>query len=421
MYPLGKPISQITAEDLARVRDNKYPENLYFDFKQSYDGGGELKIKRELLKDIVAMANTAGGVIIIGGVESDEDPETGIKHLIGYNNIKDASKLAEKYANWIREHTDDILFGVDIVPIEVEGKSVLLIEVPDSPHKPHRVSIKNDPSESYVRIGTSNIPMTMNMVKHMIMSQGSYWADCKGWAEEVVNGVGHVGPCWILLIYPFDVRRRLFKAPDRRLLEHFRPPASGVGNQKGPSFDEQGCYYSDNDVDLRFYRNGAYRIVMQADYFADYEAVLTDQGEQNYFKIYTSVLFPWFRIVDYIMPILLNHLKADMDGFISARYLTTPSGSYANSGPAALAYKTPKRHAVTVDTSGPRDIVLEDEGFRSVKELSKALKDVMLSLFHAFGLNEIPSDTWNYFEQPWIDGNHRFHELSQILNKQQAK
>jgi len=416
MYPLGKPISQLTPEDLAQIRDKKYPENLNLDFKQSYDGGSELKSKRELLKDIVAMANTAGGVIIIGGVEQ-EDTSTGIKHLEDYITVPDASKLAEKYANWIREHTDDVLAGVDIIPFVVEGKSILLIEVPDSPHKPHRVDIKNEPKECYVRTGTSNIPMSMHMVKHMILSQGSYWADCKEWAERAFDNVDHQGPCWVMLVYPFDVRRSLFKSPDLSFLDDlFKPPRPyNLEEQRGPNFDEKGCYYRDEDVEIRFYRNGAYRLVMQKDSFTTLKQIPMGNTNKNCYIIDTSWIISWASYIGYIFPKIFMHLRAEIDGFVSARYLKTPEISQTVKAPVALDDHSDREITLKSEQFSPRDIILSDESFRSLSELNGAIREIIFSLFNAFGYLKVPDHLMAYFEEPWH--HSRFMSLEKLYKK----
>jgi predicted HTH transcriptional regulator len=65
----GKLVGELTAGDMQQLRDDRRPEDLYLDYKQDAYGKVDAD-KRELLKDIVGLANASGGVILIG---IDED------------------------------------------------------------------------------------------------------------------------------------------------------------------------------------------------------------------------------------------------------------------------------------------------------------------------------------------------------------
>lgn len=417
MYPLGKPISQITPEDLARIKDHKYTESLVLDFKQTYSNSSEHKEKRELLKDIVAMANSAGGVIIVGAVEA-EDQETGLKFLSDYQNIDNIDNLIEKYTNWIRDHTDDPITGVDLVPVALDDKNILLIEILESHYKPHRVNISNDAKEFYIRTGTTNNPIQMHMVKQMVLSQGSYWADCNSWAEGIYSSVQHVAAYWVMLIYPFDVRQNLFRAPDDQILQMFRPSLNGVDKWVSTSFDEKGCYHEDNEVIIRFYRNGAYRLEIRPDGLGEYKELIDPNRSSRTAAFYIDAhkIIAWASYVKLILPQLFNRLNIDMDGFISARFLTTPISSTANRGIPVLHYPTTYRHMSFQPKKDDRDIALMAEGFKSLSDLHVALRNIIISLYNAFGIKDIPAVTWNIFDEPWRVRS-RFSELEPKSNQ----
>jgi predicted HTH transcriptional regulator len=63
-----RPISEITDHDLINLLGDQ-EENLWIDFKKGHYEGyrtdGE-KYKREICKDVTAMANAEGGYILIG-------------------------------------------------------------------------------------------------------------------------------------------------------------------------------------------------------------------------------------------------------------------------------------------------------------------------------------------------------------------
>ena len=94
-----RPISEITDQDLINLINNQ-EENLWIDFKEMhYDGyktDGE-KYKREICKDVTAMANAEGGYILIG---VDEENEIAKRFV----DIPDAERKAESIYNTCHQH-----------------------------------------------------------------------------------------------------------------------------------------------------------------------------------------------------------------------------------------------------------------------------------------------------------------------------
>jgi hypothetical protein len=68
---LGEPVDQLTAEHLQRLVLNNVAEEFDLDFKQALYGRGDSD-RRSLAGDVCALANTAGGVILIGVEEDDQ-------------------------------------------------------------------------------------------------------------------------------------------------------------------------------------------------------------------------------------------------------------------------------------------------------------------------------------------------------------
>ena len=62
MNPIGRPLSEITFEDVEEYCRERRPETTELDYKR--------QLPKDLSKHIAAMSNTLGGVIIIG-VEED--------------------------------------------------------------------------------------------------------------------------------------------------------------------------------------------------------------------------------------------------------------------------------------------------------------------------------------------------------------
>lgn len=67
---LGTPPTQVTEQDLARLVDGAVREDADLDFKGAPYGSSDAD-KRELGADVAAMANSRGGLIIIGIEDAD--------------------------------------------------------------------------------------------------------------------------------------------------------------------------------------------------------------------------------------------------------------------------------------------------------------------------------------------------------------
>ena len=111
--------------------------------------GSTLEYKRNtdsldaILKCIIAFANTAGDVILIG---VDDDGT-----LIG---VDDPGKCQEKLANAISHRVKPELI-VEISLITSENKSIIVLQIEQSP-QPYYLSDKGIEKSAYIRIANSN-------------------------------------------------------------------------------------------------------------------------------------------------------------------------------------------------------------------------------------------------------------------------
>lgn len=90
----NKSISEITDKELINLIGNQ-EENLWIDFKQRYDGykTDDTEYKREIRKDVTAMANAEGGYILIGVDESNKIAQGFSAFLMQKNKLKSSTTL----------------------------------------------------------------------------------------------------------------------------------------------------------------------------------------------------------------------------------------------------------------------------------------------------------------------------------------
>lgn len=137
------PISDITWAAIESFCEKKLPENATLDYKK--------EIPNNLEKTIAAMANTLGGIVIIGVEETKENkpvlPLTGVDFQKGYE---------EKIHNLAFDNiTPPVIPEVAVCCNEKGDKVLILVRVPQSPLAPHAL---NKNTLVYFRTGSVSQP-----------------------------------------------------------------------------------------------------------------------------------------------------------------------------------------------------------------------------------------------------------------------
>ena len=107
-----------------------------------------------ILKAVIAFANTAGGIILIGVEDGGE--------IVGVDNpSKDQEKIVNSIANRIKP-----LLSPDFSIISVEDKQILVIQVDYTP-APYHMADKGEPDGVYIRLGNTNRAVSAEAVSEM--------------------------------------------------------------------------------------------------------------------------------------------------------------------------------------------------------------------------------------------------------------
>src|SRR5207302_281178 len=131
----------IPVVDLAAITQNMLVELIGLAETQTLEFKGETygandQARRELCKDVSAMANSAGGDIVLGLAEEDH-VATALSGIGGANAHAEIQRLQ----NIVSMAIEPPVFGVRFHPVDVEGgKQVIIIRVPRSLDLPHRVT-----------------------------------------------------------------------------------------------------------------------------------------------------------------------------------------------------------------------------------------------------------------------------------------
>jgi hypothetical protein len=138
----GEPIQSTSWVGLQKLVTDQVPESPQLDFKvDAYDGqptrGGRPK-QDEFRKDVTALANARGGVLLLGMAEVD-----GVaSHVAGVSGSLEAheGRLRSLLQSRIEPHLD----GVEIECIRGSATGCMVVLIPPSPRRPHAVVPMND-------------------------------------------------------------------------------------------------------------------------------------------------------------------------------------------------------------------------------------------------------------------------------------
>jgi len=121
----------------------------------------------KIAREIIALANTAGGYLIVG---VDDDGS-----IIGVVSEKEEADQVLTASHAIVPPLE-----LDIEVVEIEYKDVIVVHIPNSEHKPHRL-ISDDPTErpherkAYIRQGENSVTASKEMAR-VLAGQSPYAA-----------------------------------------------------------------------------------------------------------------------------------------------------------------------------------------------------------------------------------------------------
>jgi hypothetical protein len=146
---LGAELSDLTPAHLQALCDLRLPEDADLDFKSedSYTTNGPDGLD-ELAKDVTALANARGGLLIVGIAEDGQ----GCAQSLSEVAVSD-KKIGQMY-NGLRARVVPYLPDIWIRSVETaagSGKGYVLIAVPGSAIAPHAVRMTSRPQYSFAR------------------------------------------------------------------------------------------------------------------------------------------------------------------------------------------------------------------------------------------------------------------------------
>jgi hypothetical protein len=137
----SKATEDLTWDDVISFCDRRVSENAYLDYKENFPNNLE--------KTVAAIANTFGGIILIG---IEEDKEN--KPVLPIKGIQFKRGLEEQVISTILDTiTPPIIPEIKVCPDSQAQRAVVVIRIPQSHQTPHAI---NSNTKVYVRTGNRN-------------------------------------------------------------------------------------------------------------------------------------------------------------------------------------------------------------------------------------------------------------------------
>lgn len=159
-----KPFNKLNIEDVEKlIHIRKEQENNYLEYKEKIDLSD--KFKKNFLKTVSSFANAKGGYIAIG---IKEDKKENLLEIIGIENTINHQKVEEWVNNVLLANLDKkVQYNIKTIEFKNnEKKIILLIYIPESPKKPHMVTLKGE-NHYYLRHNKSVNLATHSEVEEM--------------------------------------------------------------------------------------------------------------------------------------------------------------------------------------------------------------------------------------------------------------
>ncbi|MUK01794.1 hypothetical protein GM708_07510 [Vibrio cholerae] len=151
---LGLPPSALSYEMLKSAVEQEITEQTDLDWKSETPNTRDPKWREELAKDIAAMANIGGGVIVYG---IKEDARSAAAELVDTGPWSDQKE--RDYRTAIYSHIRPVVQGLEFVPLVADNKTLVVLLIPSSMEIPH-FQIKGDFFRAPRRYGAKTEDMT---------------------------------------------------------------------------------------------------------------------------------------------------------------------------------------------------------------------------------------------------------------------
>jgi hypothetical protein len=159
----GRSLDDISLDDIHLLVENQVPEGPCLEYKEA-PYSGRAQDRRELLRDVTALANSSGGYLIVG---IREDQAGRAAHL---TPVPEPYSIAQAMRQTCLDGVRERLGGLEVRVYEtVFDQGIIVFHVPFSKTRPHMVTLTGR-TDFYCRYDTDKRPMTIGEIRELILT-----------------------------------------------------------------------------------------------------------------------------------------------------------------------------------------------------------------------------------------------------------
>ncbi|WP_367127863.1 helix-turn-helix domain-containing protein [Saccharothrix sp. HUAS TT1] len=178
---LGLGPVPLSFEMVAQAVQARMAEAEDLDWKQAFPPPGVEKKWWDAAKDVAAMANTGGGLIVYGVAEQRERAD----RLVGVTDGAQAQGMLQAWVTrWVKPLVDGL--RIEVLDNPDGGPGLVVVAVPASPNAPHVVGEKNEMGFPY-RYGAHTNWMTENEIERAYRDRSARRADDRGALTALID------------------------------------------------------------------------------------------------------------------------------------------------------------------------------------------------------------------------------------------
>ncbi len=235
MWPFNKSIDDLSEADLQAVVAAKIREGYTLDYKQAaytHDNSGS----REMLKDVISLANASGGHLILG---VSEDRSAGVPDGVPDSMLGIAGGSNEQ--SWMEtlchQCIKPSIVGLRVRDIEIQGNlSAVVVFVPNSGNKPHLLEHR-DKREFYTRQERQNLKMSVEQIHEAVLmtynASQAHREFISSRRNQVLEFAGGHAALWVFVVPQFIGPEKL-DVFDQDLIRFFEQPTQLPGMMNFP-------------------------------------------------------------------------------------------------------------------------------------------------------------------------------------------
>ena len=180
---IAKPLNEVVESDIQELKDSGVAEGKTIEYKREFPGGTDEE-KREFLADVSSFANTEGGDIIYGVVET----QGLITDIFGLSSPDlDAAKL--RLENLIRDGISPRI-RVELRLTSGGSGTLLVIRIDKSWNGPHRVVFRGH-DKFYGRTSAGKFPLDVGQLRTAFMQSATQSEQIQGFRVDRIIDISN--------------------------------------------------------------------------------------------------------------------------------------------------------------------------------------------------------------------------------------